>query len=142
MSLEPGGRCGEGACSHGQSWPVTKWSSWSHPAEVPGRAGSWASRQALAGQSSAKASTGRGGMTELCLVKKGSPSPTPWLHFFKLPTAFRTEPLKDLLRADQDLLTSLNPLVKSSLLKSEADSLSLFCFASYCIYFLSPLAFN
>ena len=80
--------------------------------------------------------------TELCLVKKGSPSPTPWLHFFKLPTAFRTEPLKDLLRADQDLLTSLNPLVKSSLLKSEADSLSLFCFASYCIYFLSPLAFN
>lgn len=41
-------------------------------------------------------------------------------------TAFRTEPLKGLLRADQDLSTSLNPLVKGSLLKSEADSFSLF----------------
>ena len=52
-----GGGRGEGACSYAQSCPVTKRSSWSHTAEVPGRAGSPASRQALAGQSSAKAST-------------------------------------------------------------------------------------
>lgn len=40
-----------------------------------------------------------------------------------VPAAFRTEPLKGSLRAHQDLSASLNPLVRGSLLKSEADSL-------------------